>query len=142
MGIANPQIVVCDILEMENLAFNLSKKLFPGMIIALCGEVGSGKTTFTKMLCKYLSITSEVLSPTYTYLSIYDEKVAHFDLYRLKSHKDFFSLGFEEYFEGDYITIIEWPELIKSYLPENTIFLDFSHKDNKRRIKINGQILF
>lgn len=141
MGIANHQIAVCDIKKMDRLAFNLAKTLTPGMTLTLSGIVGSGKTTFTKMLCKHLSISTEVLSPTYTYLSIYEEKVAHFDLYRLKEENDFFSLGFEEYFESCYITIIEWAEIIKAHLPKNTISLLFSHAGNKRRIELNVPVL-
>ena len=141
MDITDPSTAVCDIKEMEIIALNIAKKLSPGSVVALSGDLGSGKTTFTKMLCRHLSIKSSISSPTYSYLNIYDDKIAHFDLYRLKTEADFFSLGFEHYLDSSFIVIIEWPNIIKTHLPAEAIKLTFSHHKNNRRISSNEELL-
>lgn len=130
--------VTCNLEEMDLFANSFSKKIKQGQVIALSGDLGAGKTTFTKMLCKHLGIDAIISSPTYTYLNIYDDKVAHFDLYRLKSAEEFFALGFEEYIDSSYIVIIEWPEKILNYLPKNTITIYSKHRVDKRELIING----
>ena len=133
--------MLCNMSQMDALARSFSKQIKKGTVIAFFGELGSGKTTFTVMLAKHLGILDQVSSPTFTYLNIYDDKIAHFDLYRLKHSNEFFSMGFEEYLDSHFITIIEWPELIKDFLPENTIYLHFNHQENKREISTNVKIL-
>jgi tRNA threonylcarbamoyladenosine biosynthesis protein TsaE len=124
----------CDLLEMKSLAAALAKRLERGSTIALSGDLGAGKTTFAQMLCKELGINQPISSPTFTYLNIYEDKVAHFDLYRLENKEAFFALGFEEYLDSEFITLIEWPEIIEDVLPEGTIHLKFTHYEDKRRI--------
>ena len=126
-----------DLGGLSDLAKEIAGTLKAGNVIALTGDLGAGKTTFTRFLCDHLNLTSLVSSPTYGYLNIYDDKVAHFDLYRLSSKEDFFSLGFEEYLSESFISIIEWPEIINQYLPSSTIHIKLSHKDGKREITIN-----
>jgi tRNA threonylcarbamoyladenosine biosynthesis protein TsaE len=138
MNVPRPFTANFDLEEMDSFARDLAKEIQAGQVITLSGDLGAGKTTFTKMLCKHLSIHSMISSPTYTYLNIYDDKVAHFDLYRLKNPEDFFALGFEEYIDSPYIVIIEWPEKIFTYLPKNTINICCKHSGNKREITING----
>ncbi|MCH9617196.1 MAG: hypothetical protein SP4CHLAM5_10990 [Chlamydiia bacterium] len=138
MNAHKPFTAVFNLAEMDLFTSSLAKEIKAGQIITLSGDLGAGKTTFTKMLCKHLSIPEMISSPTYTYLNIYDDKVAHFDLYRLKSSEEFFGLGFEEYIGSAYIVIIEWPEKILTYLPENTIHICCKHSGNKREISING----
>ena len=133
--------MICDEAEMDALAKIISKNLKKGAVITLTGELGSGKTTFTKLLSKHLGIQDQVSSPTFTYLHIYDDRIAHFDLYRLKHANEFFSMGFEEYLDSDFITIIEWPDLIKKFLHEDTIHLHFAHHGTKREVSPNVKIL-
>ena len=140
MDITDPLTAICDIKKMDIIALNVAKKISTGSIITLSGDLGSGKTTFTRMLCSHLSIKSNISSPTYSYLNIYDDKIAHFDLYRLKTEADFFSLGFEQYLESSFIVIIEWPDIIKAHLPTEVIKLTFSHHNNNRRISSNEKI--
>lgn len=128
---------VCNLHEMDKIACALAKKLVAGDIITLTGDLGAGKTTFSKMLCKHLDITTDISSPTFTYLNIYEDKVAHFDLYRLKNKEQFFALGFEEYIDTEFITLIEWPEIIKDSLPKKTIRVNLSHEKEIRRITID-----
>ncbi len=134
------QSIVCNLENMHLFATEVASTLKPGDILTLSGDLGAGKTTFTKMLCKALSIDSVVSSPTFTYLNIYEEKVAHFDLYRLKSGDDFFALGFDEFLGGEYIAIIEWPEIVLNKLTGNIISLTFTHHQQGRKVTRNDAI--
>lgn len=109
---------------------HLATLLPPDSILALFGDLGAGKTTFVQGLSTGLKIHSPIQSPTFNYLNIYEGTLPlyHFDLYRLKDHNDFFSLGFEEYFEKQGITAIEWPERILDILPPKTISITLSYK--------------
>jgi len=131
------QAHLCDLNEMDGLAKSLAQKLKPGDTIALFGDLGAGKTTFSTMLTNHLGICAEISSPTFTYLNIYEDRIAHFDLYRLSEKEQFFALGFEEYLDSEFITLIEWPEIIDSILPSNTIRISISHEGEKRRIEIS-----
>ncbi|MCH9621829.1 MAG: tRNA threonylcarbamoyladenosine biosynthesis protein TsaE [Chlamydiia bacterium] len=136
MHIQNLESMTYDLNEMDLVASKIAQTLRPGDIITLKGDLGAGKTTFARFLCKHLGIKSIISSPTFTYLNIYEDKVAHFDLYRLKNKDQFFALGFEEYIESEFITLIEWPEIIEAHLPQDTIRVSFSHVNSKRRIEI------
>jgi len=113
----------------QEWAFAFSKTLTPGSLIALSGDLGSGKTTFMQGLVHGLGgLQTMVQSPTFVYLHHYPTTppVYHFDLYRLRSADDFLAMGFEEYFEKEGITAIEWPERIASILPADTIKIHLS----------------
>lgn len=129
---------LCDLPSMQEIAKKLQAKLVPGSVVTITGNLGAGKTTFTNSLCKAIGITEVISSPTYTYMNIYEDKVCHFDLYRIKTKEQFFSLGLEEYIDSSFITIIEWPEIIEDILPENTISITIKHKEHKREVKIHG----
>lgn len=93
-------------------------------VIALFGDLGAGKTTFMQGLVRGLGGSENMVqSPTFVYLHPYPTltPVYHFDLYRLSSAKDFLALGFDEYFEKNGITAIEWPERIAEILPSSAI---------------------
>lgn len=126
--------------ETIKLAEKLGKKLVRGDIICLTGELGGGKTTFTKGLCRAFGIEpEEVLSPSFILIKEYKGKIPlyHFDLYRIDSLLDFERLGYEEYFFGDGISVIEWAERIKKILPEEYLWIEFKILgENKRQIKI------
>jgi tRNA threonylcarbamoyladenosine biosynthesis protein TsaE len=88
-----------------------------GDVITLEGDLGAGKTTFTKGIAKGLGITKTVNSPTFTIIKEYQGSLAlyHMDVYRLKDSEE--DLGFDEYFEGDGVTVVEWAHLIEDQLP-------------------------
>ena len=113
----------------QKFAAALSKTLSPRSLIALSGDLGSGKTTFMQGLIQgFGGSQAMVQSPTFVYLHHYPTTppVYHFDLYRLRSIDDFYAMGFEEYFEKDGITAIEWPERIASILPSTAIKIQLS----------------
>ncbi|MDO8461859.1 MAG: tRNA (adenosine(37)-N6)-threonylcarbamoyltransferase complex ATPase subunit type 1 TsaE [Deltaproteobacteria bacterium] len=100
--------------ETRKIARELAPKLKPGTILGLKGDLGSGKTTFVQGLAEGLGISKKyyVNSPTFTLLNEYEGEVPlyHFDLYRLESPNELKNLGWEEYWEGKGISVIEWPE--------------------------------
>ncbi len=101
--------------------FELAKTLKPGDIVTLDGDLGAGKTVFTKGICKYFNVTDYVVSPTYTIVNEYngDVPVYHFDIYRIEEEEELFNIGFYEYLDNDGIKIIEWaskiPEAFEGY---------------------------
>jgi tRNA threonylcarbamoyladenosine biosynthesis protein TsaE len=127
---------ISSIHDLEKISNKIKKKLAPGDVIFLYGEIGVGKTTFARLLInnyekeKNLKV-SEVLSPTFNIVFEYDIKkltIKHYDLYRLKNDSDIKNIGLFEDLERT-ITLIEWPELIKEK-PSNRIDLFFEYSEN------------
>ena len=141
---------ISSILELEKISKKIKKILLPGDAVFLYGEIGVGKTTFSRLLINSYEKEnkikkSEVLSPTFNIVFEYEIKkfkIQHFDLYRLKNISDIKNIGLFENNEK-IITIIEWPELIRKK-PINRIDLFFKYKkDYKERslnIKTNGRL--
>ncbi len=98
---------------------NFAKTLEKGDIVLLFGDMGAGKTAFTKGVARGLGITENVTSPTYAYMNDYGGKLFHYDCYRLSSGEDAEGLGLTDYFDAGGVCIIEWPMNIKDVLPEN-----------------------
>ena len=127
---------ISSINDLKKISNKIKKKLAPGDVIFLYGEIGVGKTTFARLLInnyekeKNLKV-SEVLSPTFNIVFEYDIKkltIKHYDLYRLKNDSDIKNIGLFEDLERA-ITLIEWPELIKEK-PSNRIDLFFEYSEN------------
>ena len=141
---------ISSIRELEKIANKIKKKLSPGDVVFLYGEIGVGKTTFARLLINSFENEkklkkSEVLSPTFNIVFEYEIKeftIKHFDLYRLKNDNDVKNIGLYENLEQS-ITLIEWPELIKNK-PENRLDLFFEYKENYNKrsliIKTNGRL--
>lgn len=128
---------ICNSLEdTEKAAQYFSQFAKPGQCFALYGDLGYGKTTFTQYLIKSLNKNIEsISSPTFNIVQIYDSDVSeiwHIDCYRLKSPEEFYELGIEEAF-ASCITIIEWPEIIEDFLPQNAVKIKF-YKNNLSRV--------
>lgn len=120
----------------ETLQFSkeLAQKLQPGDVITLEGDLGAGKTTFTKGLAVGLDITKNVSSPTFTIIKEYNGRLPlyHMDVYRLEdSYED---LGFDEYFEGQGVTVVEWAHLIEEQLPNELLQIKITHGEENSRI--------
>ena len=133
--------------DTKKLAFSIAQKLKPGDVLALYGDLGSGKTTFTGFLTRALNSTSRVQSPTFVLMRRYKcnlndiNNINHIDLYRLSSINEILDLGFEEILnEKNTLSILEWPELIENNLPKKTIKIKFEIIDENER-KINVQSL-
>ncbi len=114
----------------------IAHKLCGGEIILLSGSLGAGKTVLAKGIAQGLGIGKDkVISPSFVLLRIHRGRhsLYHFDFYRLKTPQDILSLGFEEYFYSDGITIIEWPERLKFLLPKEFLKIKLSTKEKNQR---------
>ena len=123
--------------ETKRLAYKIARKLKLGDVVALYGDLGSGKTTFTRFLVEGLGMENRVQSPTFVIARKYGN-VNHVDLYRLSSEEEVRDIGIEEMInDKNTVTVIEWPELAEKFLPKNTIKIYFEYVDeNTRKITI------
>lgn len=121
--------------ETMQFAKKLASQLKPKDVITLEGDLGAGKTTFTKGLAKGLGIKRTINSPTFTIIKEYRGNLPlyHMDVYRLENSDE--DLGFEEYFDGDGVTVVEWAHLIEDQLPSEILSVQLFHQgDSKRKI--------
>ncbi|MGN1259284.1 MAG: tRNA (adenosine(37)-N6)-threonylcarbamoyltransferase complex ATPase subunit type 1 TsaE [Christensenellales bacterium] len=125
--------------ETMLLAEDFSKSVQAGDIVLLKGDLGAGKTVFSKGFAKGLGVTSEVVSPTFTIVNCYDNKLNHFDLYRINSEAELMNIGAEEMLFDDKISLVEWPERVdRSYFGDNVWMVEIIKIDNDiRKITIN-----
>ena len=133
------EIIIKDLAEMKVLAENLGKEIFPGFLLCLEGDLGAGKTTFTKFFGKSMGIDDVINSPTFTILKIYEGKdiLYHMDVYRLMGIGMDFEL--EEFIYGDGVCVIEWYKNIIESIPDEKLVIEIEIIDiNKRLLKIEG----
>ena len=120
--------------ETIEIAQNLESEKFPNMVICLEGDLGSGKTVFTKGFAQALGIEETVTSPTLNIIKEYTNgelPLYHMDVYRLDGKVD--DLGIEDYYTRGGVTIIEWSDMIKDYLPEERLDIKFKVIDEDTR---------
>lgn len=118
------------------LAENIESEKFPGMVICLNGDLGSGKTVFVKGFAASLGIEDNITSPTFTIVKEYNNgemPLFHMDVYRIKENEE---VGIEDYFRQDGICIIEWAELIEERLPEERLDITFKVIDENTRVLV------
>ena len=133
------KFTTCSEEETIELAQNFESEKFSNMVICLNGELGSGKTIFTKGFAQAMEITDTITSPTFTIIKEYegDMPLYHMDVYRLDEES--FDIGIEEYFNKNGICIIEWADNIKSILPKERLEIKFKViEENKRVLIINA----
>ena len=125
--------------EEDTKAFGrkLAEELEAGDILALIGDLGTGKTTLTKSVAAGLGVTEDIPSPTFNIVNEYHSgrlPLYHFDVYRLESGADLFEIGGEEYFDAGGVCIIEWADLVAEVLPDDTkvIFLEYGAQEGER----------
>jgi tRNA threonylcarbamoyladenosine biosynthesis protein TsaE len=129
--------------ETMTLGAEIAERLACGAVLALHGDLGSGKTHFVKGVAQGLGIPpTSVRSPTFTILSTYEDgnrPLYHFDAYRVQNPDEFVELGFEEYLHDDGLTCIEWADRVADLLPPDAIHIQFHHLDpSKRRITLDA----
>ncbi len=125
------KIVTKSVIETMEIAQNIESEKFPNMVICLDGELGSGKTVFTKGIANALGITDVITSPTFTIIKEYlngEMPLYHMDVYRLDGNTD--GVGIEEYFTKDGIVVIEWADTIRDILPSERLDI---------KIKVSGE---
>lgn len=148
--------------ESMEFAIELAKSFKGGEVLALHGDLGGGKTTFTKGLAEALMVNENITSPTFVMLKVYPAKIGapstssgqvpstssgqvkkiqfvHIDVYRAETIEDIKSVGIEDYLNrDDVILVIEWAEKIETILPKNAIHINFNHVDeNTREIEVD-----
>ena len=125
------------ITDTMELAENIESEKFPGMVICLDGELGSGKTVFVKGFAKSLGITETITSPTFNIVKEYESgemKLNHMDVYRLEETDE--TIAFNDYFKENAVTIIEWSELIEDKLPNERLDIKFKVIDENTRVLV------
>jgi tRNA threonylcarbamoyladenosine biosynthesis protein TsaE len=129
--------------QSEKIARQLAEKLNPGDVVALYGELGTGKTFLVKAICRFFKMSQEATSPSFTIINEYFNQrglyIYHFDFYRLENEAELQNLGLDEFFYNDYISLIEWPDKIQEFLPEIRweVYLDFvDDEPEARKIRI------
>lgn len=122
----------------------LGEKAKPGQVICLFGDLGAGKTVFTKGFAKGLGIDDHINSPTFTILQVYDEgriPLYHFDVYRIADVEEMYEIGYEDYFYGNGVCLIEWANIIEEILPTERITIHIEKDLDKgfdyRKITVN-----
>ncbi|WP_042225422.1 tRNA (adenosine(37)-N6)-threonylcarbamoyltransferase complex ATPase subunit type 1 TsaE [Oceanobacillus manasiensis] len=120
--------------ETRQLAAQLAALLKPGDVITLEGELGAGKTTFTKGLAIGLGVKRHVSSPTFTIIKEYKGELPlyHMDVYRLENSEE--DIGFDEYFNGAGICVVEWAQFIDEFLPEERLEIEIQYAGENSRV--------
>lgn len=133
----NKRILIRNEGDARHFGLELAKKCKPGSIIALVGELGTGKTTLSKYIAEGLGITEVVTSPTFTIVQEYHSgrlPLFHFDVYRIGDISEMEELGYEEYFYGEGVSLVEWADNIWELIPEDAIVLrmEYGEKPEER----------
>ncbi len=131
--------------ETFELGKNLGEQAKAGQIFCLNGDLGVGKTVFTQGFAKGLGIEENVNSPTFTIIQVYEEgriPLYHFDVYRIGDPEEMYEIGYEEYFFGEGVCLIEWSKLIDELIPEEAINIEIDKNLEKgldyRKITVEG----
>ena len=134
--------------ETFEIAKKMGEKAAPGTVITLDGDLGAGKTLFTKGFAAGLEITEPVSSPTFTILQEYEGgrlPLYHFDVYRIGDPAEMDEVGFDDYIYGDGVCMIEWSELIAELIPDDAIRIvierDAALGDDYRRIEVKSPVV-
>ncbi len=125
------------------LGFSLAQKAVPGDIFCLEGDLGAGKTVFAKGFGKGLGISEPISSPTFTILHEYSDgrlPLYHFDAYRIDDPAELYEIGYDEYFFGDGVCLIEWPSKVAELIPADAVYISIERDPERgisfRRIRV------
>ena len=126
--------------ETRRFGLDLAHELKAGDVVALIGDLRTGKTALARYIAEGLGITARVNSPTFTIVKEYRESrlpLFHFDVYRVSDPDELFNIGADEYFYGDGVCVVEWADLIEELLPEDTryIYIEYGPKEGERIYK-------
>ena len=130
--------------ETYELGESLGRKAGAGQIYTLIGDLGTGKTVFTQGFARGMGVKEYVNSPTFTILQVYEDgrlPLYHFDVYRIEEPEEMEEIGYEDYFFGDGVTLIEWADIIGELIPDDAVRIEISKDLSKgtdyRLININ-----
>ena len=128
------ELLINSIEETQKLATIIARFSKPQTVILLKGDLGVGKTTFSQYFGQALGVTSVISSPTFNIIKSYEARIPfhHMDCYRLEGAED--DLGFDDYFYGEGVTLVEWPQMIADFLPEDYLQIEIERIDDTRRL--------
>ena len=135
------ELIIKNESETREFALNLAEELEAGNVLALIGDLGTGKTALTKYIAQGLGIRDSIVSPTFTIVREYTGgrlPLYHFDVYRLADSEEMFNIGAEEYFyEKDGVCVIEWADIVEDILPADTkyIYIEYGASEGERIYK-------
>lgn len=120
------KIVSKSVDETEKIGFRLGRLLEKGDVVCLTGDLGAGKTTLSKSIARGLEVHEDVTSPTFTIINEYQGRlpVYHFDVYRIMDIEEMYEIGYEEYFYGGGICIVEWASKIEELIPDAYLWIE------------------
>ena len=129
--------------ETEQAGADFARALPDGKVVAMYGELGSGKTAFVRGMARGMGLTCRVSSPTFTIVNeLYGKRdLFHFDMYRLGSADELFDIGWEDYLDRGGVCAVEWSERVSDALPDDTIYVDIARgeeDENTRTITVTG----
>jgi tRNA threonylcarbamoyladenosine biosynthesis protein TsaE len=132
------KIVIKNLDEISTAAREFLMIMGENRVFAFYGSMGAGKTTFIKALCEELGVTETVGSPTFAIINEYRGgnglPIYHFDFYRINKLEEVYDFGYEDYFYSGNLCLIEWPELVESLLPENTVRVSIQETEDGSRM--------
>lgn len=133
------EIKINNLNEISAAAKQFAAQIKKGDVYAFYGNMGAGKTTFIKAVCETLGVDDVVTSPTFAIVNEYTSTllsapVYHFDFYRIKKLEEVYDMGYEDYFYGNGVCMIEWPELVEDLLPEDVIKVNITVEEDGTRI--------
>lgn len=130
--------ILKDLSDIHAVAKAFVNEMDDNHVFAFYGEMGAGKTTFIKAICKALGVSETISSPTFAIINEYKSgdgnPIFHFDFYRIKNMNEAYDFGYEDYFYSGHLCFIEWPELVESLLPEDVVKVQITIDDNQHRI--------
>lgn len=130
-------VIIRDETETKKFATDVAQTLKKGDVIALVGDLGTGKTTLSKYIAEALGITETITSPTFTIVQEYYSgrlPLYHFDVYRVDDIEEMYRIGYEEYFYGEGVCIVEWADIVEEIIPEDAkvIFIEYGEDEGER----------
>ena len=141
------EITIKSLDEIRSAAQTFIENIGDNRLFAFYGPMGVGKTTFIKAICEELGVKDDVASPTFAIINEYMagtldvqlsalslRPIYHFDFYRIKRPDEIFDIGFEEYADSGNLCLMEWPELVEDYLPEDTVKVTVQEKEDGTRL--------
>lgn len=137
------KVIRADLTDLDEVSKAILEEAQKEKVILFFGEMGMGKTTLIKKLCKLLNVKDQVSSPTFSLVNEYFSETAqapvyHFDFYRLENEEEAMDMGYEEYFYSNGYCLIEWPEKIPSLWPEQFVRVDIKESGTQREYRIDS----
>ena len=132
------ELIIKDLIGIDSVAKDFIDKIGDNKIVSFNAEMGAGKTTFIKAICKVLGATDVATSPTFSIVNEYNttenNTIYHFDFYRLEQPEEALDFGLYEYLDSGNYCFIEWPEMVGNLLPEDILEVSIKVNDNQERV--------